>query len=111
MTWSCRSFREFVALCLCAWCHTGREAGFFVEDWGDGAGADNGTSVLVEAPKRAFHRWDARLALAVWRATAARATGTSARVVNKRGSRRNGAALSPETGVSAPASPFHTNKA
>ncbi|KAJ1484607.1 hypothetical protein T484DRAFT_1796656 [Baffinella frigidus] len=72
-------------------------------------GAENGTNALVEASKRAFHRWDARLTLAVWRATAVRATGPGVRVANNRRSRRNGAALSPETGVFAPPSPFYTN--
>ena len=32
---------------------------------GGWAGADNGNSALVEASKRALHRWDARLTLAV----------------------------------------------
>jgi hypothetical protein len=96
-------------LCLFAWCQAEREAEFFVEDWGDGAGTDNGASALVEASKRAFRRWDARLTLAVWRATAARATGPGVRVVKNRGSRRNGAALFPELGVFAPPSPFFKN--
>jgi len=64
---------------------------------------------LVEASKRAFRIWDARLTLALWRATAARATGPGVRVVKNRGSRRNGAALSPEMGVFACPSPFFTN--
>jgi hypothetical protein len=59
------------------------EAEFFVDDWGDGAGSGNSDSVLVEASKHAFRRWDARLTLAVWRATAARATGPGVRVVKK----------------------------
>jgi hypothetical protein len=96
-------------LCLFAWCQAGREAEFFVDDWGDGAGADNGANVLVEASKRAFRRWDARLTLAVWRATAARATGPGVRVVKNRGSRGNGAVPFPETGVFAPSSPFFKN--
>jgi len=96
-------------LCLFAWCQAEREAEFFVEDWGDGAGTDNGASALVEASKRAFRRWDARLTLAVWRATAARASGPGARVVKNRRSRRNGNALSPEIGVFAPPSPFLKN--
>jgi len=86
-----------------------REAEFFVEDWGDGAGTDNGASALVEASKRALRRWDARLSLAVWRATAARDTGPGVRVVKNRGSRGNGAALFPEMGVFAPPSPFFKN--
>ena len=48
-------------------CQGGLEAEIFAEDWGDGAGADNGPSELVEA----FRIWDARLMLAVWRASAA----------------------------------------
>ena len=76
---------------------------------GDGAGADNGASALVKASKRAFRRWDACLMLAVWRATAARATGPDVRVVKKQGSRRNGAALSPETGAFAPPFLFCNN--
>jgi hypothetical protein len=96
-------------LCLFAWCQAGREAEFFVEDWGDGAGADNGANALVEASKRAFRRWDARLTLAVWRATATRAAGPGARVVKNRGSRRNGAVPFPETGVFAPSSPYFKN--
>ena len=68
-------------LCKFAWCQAEREAEFFVEDWGNGAGTDNGASALAEASKRAFRRWDARLTLAVWRATAARAIGPGARVV------------------------------
>ena len=52
---------------------------------------------------------DARLTLAVWRATAARATGPGVRVDKNRGSRRNRAALFPEMGVFAPPSPFFKN--
>ncbi|KAJ1493676.1 hypothetical protein T484DRAFT_1767664 [Baffinella frigidus] len=89
-------------LCLLAWCQAGREAQFFVNDWGDGAGADNEANALVEASKRAFRRWGARLTLAVWRATAARATGPGVRVVKNWGSRGNGAVPFPETGVFAP---------
>ena len=96
-------------LCLFAWCQAGREAEFFVDDWGDGAGADNEANALVEASKRAFRRWDARLTLAVWRATAARATGPGVRVVKNWGSRGNGAVPFPETGAFAPSSPFHKN--
>jgi hypothetical protein len=50
--------RESAAmLCLFAWCQAGREATeFFVEDWMDSAGTDNGTSALVERSKRAFRR-------------------------------------------------------
>jgi hypothetical protein len=95
-------------LCMFAWCQAGLEE-FFVEDWGDGTGADNGANALVEASKRAFRRWDACLTLAVWRATAARATGPGVRAVKNRGSRRNGAALSPETGLFAPPSHFFNN--
>jgi len=43
-------------LCLFACCQAEREAEFFVEDWGDGAGTDNGASASVEAPKRVFRR-------------------------------------------------------
>ena len=96
-------------LCLFAWCQAEREAVFFVEDWGDGAGTDNGASALVEASKRAVRRWDARLTLATWRATAARATGPGVRVVKNRESRRNEAAHFPEMGVLAPPSPFFKN--
>jgi hypothetical protein len=53
-------------LCLVAWCRAEREAEFFVEDWGGGAGTDNGASALAEASRRASCRWDARLTLAVW---------------------------------------------
>ena len=53
-------------LCLFAWCQAERETGFFVEDWEDGAGTDHGASALVEASKRTFRRWGARLTLAVW---------------------------------------------
>ena len=85
------------------------ETEFFVEDWGDGVGADNDNSALVEASKRALRRWDARLILAVWRMIAARATGPSVRVAKHWGSRRNRAAIFPETGVFAPPSPFYKN--
>ena len=54
-----------VTLCLLAWCQAVQEMDFFVEDWGDGVGADNGNSALVDASKRALRRWDARLMLAV----------------------------------------------
>ena len=57
-----------------------------MEDWGDGAGTDNCASALVAATKRAFRRWDAHLKLAVWRETAARATGPGVRVIKKSGS-------------------------
>ena len=96
-------------LCLFAWCQAEREAEFFVEDWGDGAGTDNGASARVGASKRAFRRWDTRLALAVWWATAARATGPGVRVVKNWGSSRNEAALSLEKGVFAPPSPVFKN--
>jgi len=86
-----------------------QETEFFVEDWGNGAGADNGNSALVEASKRIFYQWNARLTLAVWRATAARATGPGVRVAKNWGSHRNGAAPFPETGVVAPPSPFHNH--
>ena len=72
-------------LCLFAWCQAEREAEFFVGDWGDGAGIDNGARALVKASKRTFRRWDARLTLAVWQATAARATGPGVRVVKIEG--------------------------
>ena len=52
-------------MCLFAWCQAVLETEFFVEDWGDGAGADNSNSALVEASKRAPPRWDALLTLAV----------------------------------------------
>jgi hypothetical protein len=104
------SGERVVTLCLFAWCQAVLEAEFFVEDWGDGAGADNGANALVEASKRAFHRWDARLTLAVWRATAARATGPGVRVVKNWGTRRNGNAPFPETGVFAPSAPFYNNE-
>ena len=76
---------ECATLCLLAWCQAEREAEFFVEDWGDGAGTDTGASALVEASKRAFRRWDARLTLAVWRTNPARATGPGVRIVKKSG--------------------------
>jgi len=69
-----------VTLCLFAWCQAVQEIEFFVDGWGDGTGADHGNSVLVEASKCALRRWDARLALAVWRATAARAPGPDVHV-------------------------------
>ena len=75
----------------------------------DGAGADNGNIALVEASKRALRRWDAHLTFAGWRANAARATGPGVRVAKKWGSRRNGAATFPETGVFASLSPFYNN--
>ena len=96
-------------LCLFAWCQAEHEADSFVEDWGDGAGTDNGASALVDASKRAFRRWDARLPLAVWRATAARSTGPGVCFVKFRGFRRIGTALFPEMGVRAPPSPFFKN--
>ena len=99
-----------VTLCMFAWCQAVLEAEFFVDDWGDGAGSGNSDSVLVEASKHAFRRWDARLTLAVWRATAARATGPGVRVVKNWGSRRNGTAPFREMGVFAPLSPFHNNE-
>ena len=90
-------------------CLAEREAEFFAKDWGDGAGTDNGASVLVEASTRAFLRWDARLTLAAWRATTARATGPGVSIVKTWVSPRNGAALFPEMGVFAPPSPFFKN--
>ena len=77
-----------------------------MEGWGDGAGIDNGASALVETSKCVFRRWDARLTLSVWRATAAHAPGPGICVVKNREARRNGAALSPGMGVFAPPSPF-----
>ena len=85
------------------------EAEFFVDDWGDGVGSGNSENALVEASKQALRRWDARPTLAVWRATAAWATGPGVRVVKNRGFRRNGTAPFPEMGVFAPLSPFHNN--
>ena len=38
-----------VTLCLFAWCQAVQGTDLFVEDLGDGAGADNGNSALVEA--------------------------------------------------------------
>ena len=61
-----------VTLCLCDWYQAGLATEFLVEEWGDGAGADNGNSALVEASKCALRRWDALLTLAVWRAAALR---------------------------------------
>ena len=53
---------------------------------------------------------DARLTLAVWRATAAaRVTGPGFCVAKNWESRRNGAATSPKTRVFAPPSPFFNN--
>ena len=78
-------------------------------EMGDGAGADDGNSALVEATKRALRRWDARLTLPVWRATTARASDPGVRVAKNWGSRRNGAATFPETGVFVPPFPFHKN--
>ena len=63
----------------------------------------------MEASKRAFRRWDARLTLAVWRATAARAAGPGVRVTKNRESRRKGATLFPAMGVFALPSPFFRN--
>jgi len=63
----------------------------------------------VELRKRALHQYDARLTLAVWRATAARATGPGVCVTKNWGSRRNGAATFPEMGVFTPSSPFYNN--
>ena len=83
-----------VTMCLFVWCQVVQETEFCVEEWGNGAGTDNGNSALVEASTRALRRWDARLTLAVWRATTARATGPCVRVAKNGGSRRNGAALS-----------------
>ena len=98
-----------MTLCLFACRQAVQETEFFVEDWGDEAVADNCNSALVEASKRALHRWDARLTLAIWRATAARATGPDVRIAKNWGSRRNGAAPFPETGVVAPPSSFHNH--
>ena len=78
--------------CLFAWYRAGLEAEFFVEDWGDGAGIDNGYSALAEASKRAFRRC-ARLTLALWRATVARATA---------GPRRQKSVVSQERGFPFP---------
>ena len=72
--------KSAVSLRLLAWCQALQEMKFFVVDWGDGAGAESGTSALVEASKYSLRRWDARLSLAVWRATAARATGSDVHV-------------------------------
>ena len=96
-------------LCLFAVWQAEREAEYVVEDWGDGAGIDSGASAWVEASKCVFRRWDARLTLALWQATAARATGPGVCVVNKRGSHRNGAAIGPEMGVSAHPAPCFKN--
>ena len=95
-----------MTLCLFAWCQAVLEAEFLVDDWGDGAGSGSSDS----ASKHAFRRWDARLTSAVWRASAARATGPGVRVVKNWGSRRNGTAPFPERGGFAPLSPFHNNE-
>ena len=92
-----------------AWCQAEHETEFFVEDWGDGAAADNGNSVLVKVSKRALRRWNARLTLAVWRATTARATGPGVYVAKNWGSRRNGAATLLDTGLFVPPSPLYNN--
>ena len=42
------SWESAATLCLLAWWQAEREHEFFVEDWRDSAGADNGTSALVE---------------------------------------------------------------
>jgi len=57
--------KSAVSLCLFAWCQALQETEFFVEDWGDGAGADTGNSALVDVSQRVLHRWDSRLTLAV----------------------------------------------
>ena len=106
--WS-MSGESAATLCLFVWCQAEREAEFFVDDLGDGTGMDNSASVLAEASKRAFRRWVARLTLAVWRATAARATSRGARAVQNRGSLRNGAALFTEMGVCIPSTPLFKN--
>ena len=74
------SGQSAVTLCMFAWFQAVQQIEFFVDDWGDGAGVGNGNSALVEASKRALHRWDAVRTLDVWRATAARATGPDVRV-------------------------------
>jgi hypothetical protein len=98
-----------VTLCLFAWCQAVQETEFSVEDGGHGAGADNGNSALMEALKRVLRRWDARLTSAVWRATAARATGPRVGVARNWGSHRNGAATFPDTGVFAPPFSFYND--
>jgi hypothetical protein len=57
--------KSAVSLCLFAWCQALQETEFFVKDLGDGAGADNGSSALVEVSQRALRRRDSRLTLAV----------------------------------------------
>ena len=57
------------------------KAEFLVEEWGNEFGAGNGASARVKSSKRAFRRWVARLTLAIWRATAMRATGHVVSVV------------------------------
>ena len=84
-----------------------QETEFFVEDLMDEARADNCKNALVETSKRTFHRWDARLTLAVWRAIASRANGPGVRVAKNRGSHRNEAASLPGKGVLVPPSPFY----
>ena len=96
-----------VTVYLFAWCQALQEIELFVDDWEDGVGAYNGNSALVAASKCALRRWGARLMLAVWRVTAARATGPGVRVAKNLGSRRNGVATFLETGVFAPLSPFY----
>jgi hypothetical protein len=56
--------KSAVSLCLFTCCQALQETEFFVEDWGNGAGAENG-NVLVEVSQRALRRWDSRLPLAV----------------------------------------------
>ena len=82
-----------------------------MEDWADGAGTDNGASALVEASKRAVRRWHARLTLAVWKATAARATGPDVRVGRrqKSGDLQERGCPFPGMGVFAPPSPSFQN--
>jgi len=53
--------KSAVSLYLFAWCQALQETEFFVEDWGDWAGAENGNIVLVEVSQRALRRWDSRL--------------------------------------------------
>ena len=57
--------KSAVSLCLFAWCQALQETEFFVKDLGDGAGADNGSSALVEVSQRALRRRDSRLTFAV----------------------------------------------
>jgi hypothetical protein len=89
-----------VTLCLFACCQTGQETEVFLVDWGDGAWANNGNSALVEASKRALRQWDARLTLAVWRATAARATGPGVSVAKNWSPAGTGLAISRRRGCS-----------